>query len=106
MGSNTGMERPSAQDKKTCSRCGLEKRIRDFAPHNTSKDGRFHACRECENRRREATIARTANGGVYCARCYGMPWRVEGDRCKCGVTAGEEDLGAAYAEAMVGGRDA
>lgn len=75
--------------QKVCQRCGLTKRVRDFSTHNKTRDGRSHVCRDCEGKRRDAVVHPSQRAKVvkgFCSLCYGMAWRVVGDKCsECGL---------------------
>ena len=85
---------------KQCKRCHQNKPATDFHYDSRLVDGRASLCIACDTERRRGpavkTIVRNLNEparprGKPCPRCYGMPWRVDGKKCRrCGLLFAEE----------------
>ena len=41
--------------KKTCSKCGKEKLLREFNKNRNTKDGHHHYCRDCNSEQKKAS---------------------------------------------------
>lgn len=82
-------------DEKVCVHCGRPKLLRDFYRVRKGSEERQSRCKRCDN---ESRVKRQGyfsyhkgRTGKFCRLCCGLPWRVDGPRCRaCGLAYREE----------------
>jgi hypothetical protein len=78
---------------KVCRVCGKDLPLTAYHYNRHATDYRQSRCIDCDTSRRPVADGNWDRGHVtvrYCTLCYGMAWRVVGEKCKCGLEWGKE----------------
>lgn len=77
---------------KRCTVCHVVKPLSEYHRQTAASDGLAYRCKDCENRRRLQPARGPRRKLRLCDLCGGMPHRVPGKLCKCGLARGVETI--------------